>query len=335
MKILVRAPNWIGDSLLAVPALQSLSQNYPESEVWVAAKDWVKDLFISFPFISGIIPLADRADLKTLRSTAQKLKGEAFDTGLLLTNSFGSALLFALARIPNRWGYATDGRRFLLTRGVAPHAPGKTVHQARFYLDLVSALDMTTLAPALSFPLGEEEVHGAKELLASLGISPGPPLIILNPGGYFGSAKRWPPERFGALAALLQEREQAQVVIVGSQSEAPLAELIVDALVTKPVILTGRTSLRQLAAVISLADLFVTNDSGPMHLANALGTPVLALFGPTDPEATAPFQEPSAYLHKAPPCWPCAYRDCPIDHLCMESISPEEVYDLSRKWLPS
>ncbi len=335
MKILVRAPNWIGDSILAVPSLQSLSQNHPEAEIWVLARGWVKDLFVSYPFIRGVIPLPDRADLKTLRRTAQELKGEAFDTGLLLTNSFGSALLFALARIPNRWGYATDGRRFLLTRGVRPRAPGKTIHQAQHYLDLVSGLGMEAVAPSLSFPLGEEEVRGAEGLLASEGISPGSPLTILNPGGYFGSAKRWPPERFGALAALLQEREGARVVIVGSQGEAPLARLITDALVSKPLVLTGRTSLRQLAAVISLADLFVTNDSGPMHLANALGTPVLALFGPTDPEATAPFQEPSAYLHKAPPCWPCAYRDCPIDHRCMESISPEEVYGLSRRWLPS
>jgi heptosyltransferase-2 len=335
MKILVRAPNWIGDSILAVPSLQSLSQNHPEAEIWVLARGWVKDLFVSYPFIRGVIPLPDRADLKTLRRTAQELKGEAFDTGLLLTNSFGSALLFALARIPNRWGYATDGRRFLLTRGVRPRAPGKTIHQAQHYLDLVSRLGMEAVAPSLSFPLGEEEVRGAEGLLASEGVSSGSPLTILNPGGYFGSAKRWPPERFGALAALLQEREGARVVIVGSQGEAPLARLITDALLSKPLVLTGRTSLRQLAAVISLADLFVTNDSGPMHLANALGTPVLALFGPTDPEATAPFQEPSAYLHKAPPCWPCAYRDCPIDHRCMESISPEEVYGLSRRWLPS
>jgi heptosyltransferase-2 len=335
MKILVRAPNWIGDSILAGPSLQSLSQNHPEAEIWVLARGWVKDLFVSYPFITGIIPLPDRADLKTLRRTAQELKGEAFDTGLLLTNSFGSALLFALARIPNRWGYATDGRRFLLTRGVRPRAPGKTIHQAQYYLDLVSGLGMEAVAPSLSFPLGEEEVRGAEGLLASEGVSPGSPLTILNPGGYFGSAKRWPPERFAALAALLQEREGARVVIVGSQGEVPLARLITDALVSKPLILTGRTSLRQLAAVISLADLFVTNDSGPMHLANALGTPVLALFGPTDPESTAPFQEPSAFLHKAPPCWPCAYRDCPFDHRCMESISPEEVYDLSRRWLPS
>jgi heptosyltransferase-2 len=333
MKILVRAPNWIGDSILAVPALQSLSRNHPEADIWIAAKGWVKDLFVSYPFIKGVIPLPDQADLKTLRRTAHELQGHAFDTGLLLTNSFGSALLLALARIPNRWGYATDGRRFLLTRGVRPRPPGKTAHQVRHYLDLLSGLDMKTVAPALSFPLGEEEVRGAEGLLAAQGISPGSPLAILNPGGYFGSAKRWPPERFGALAALLQEREQAQVVIVGSQDEAPLAGLIADALGSKPAILTGRTSLRQLAAVISLADLFVTNDSGPMHLANALGTPVLALFGPTDPDATAPFQDPSAYLHKAPPCWPCAYRDCPIDHRCMESISPEEAYDLCRRWL--
>ena len=96
MKILVRAPNWIGDSILAVPAIHSLSQNHPEAEIWVAAKGWVKDLFISYSFIKGIVSLPDRADLKNLLRTAQELKGQDFDTGLLLTNSFGSALLFAL-----------------------------------------------------------------------------------------------------------------------------------------------------------------------------------------------------------------------------------------------
>jgi heptosyltransferase-2 len=333
MKILVRAPNWIGDSILAVPALQSLSHNHPEAEIWVAARRWVKDLFVSYPFISGVIPLADRADLKTLRSAAQELKGHAFDAGLLLTNSFGSALLFALARIPHRWGYATDGRRILLTRGVRPRDPGTTTHQTQYYLDLISGLDMKTQAPALSFPLGEDEVQEAEGLLRAKGISPASPLAILNPGGYFGSAKRWPPESFSALAAKLQENEQAQVVIVGSQEEIPLGELVAKPLVAKPAILSGQTSLRQLAAVISLADLFVTNDSGPMHMANAVGTPVLAIFGPTDPEATAPFQDPSAWLHKPPPCWPCAYRDCPIDHRCMASISPEEVHGLCRRWL--
>ena len=121
---------------------------------------------------------------------------------------------------------------------------------------------------------------------------------------------------------------------MGSGNEASLAEAIAKPLASPPVILTGRTSLRQLASVMQAADLCVTNDSGPMHLANALGTPTLAIFGPTDPDATAPFQDPSAYIHKPPACWPCAYRDCPFDHRCMESISPEEVFALSRRWLP-
>jgi heptosyltransferase-2 len=157
---------------------------------------------------------------------------------------------------------------------------------------------------------------------------------LLNPGGYFGSAKRWPAARFSALASLFQEQMQAQIVIVGSKNEASLAEAIAEPLASSPVNLAGRTSLRQLAAVIHTADLCITNDSGPMHLSNALGTPVLAIFGPTDPKATAPFQEPSAYLHKPPTCWPCAYRDCPFDHRCMESISPEEVFAVSQRWLP-
>ncbi len=333
MKILVRAPNWIGDSILAVPAIQSLFQGDPETEIWVAAKRWVKDLFLSYPFIKGVILLPDRSDLNSLRRTARELKESGFQAGLMLTNSFGSALPFAWARIPNRWGYAADGRRALLTRSVRRPAPEAPIHQVRYYLNLISGLGLEASEPVLSFPLDQQEIQEAEELLSAEGISSRTPLVLLNPGGYFGSAKRWPTARFSALASLFQERMQAQVVIVGSKNETSLARDIAKPLTSSPVILAGRTSLRQLAAVIHTADLCITNDSGPMHLANALGTPVLAIFGPTDPEATAPFQEPSAYLHKPPACWPCAYRDCPFDHRCMESISPEEVFAVSQRWL--
>ncbi len=334
MKVLVRAPNWIGDSVLAVPALENLHRNMPEAEIWIAAKSRVAPVFSGFPFITGIIPLPDSSGLTGLLRQARELKEQDFDVGLLFTNSFASALQLFLARIPQRWGYTTDGRAFLLTRKIPLRPPWETFHQVYYYLDLISGVGMKTEAPALSFPLNKDEVLWAKEFLVELGVSPSAPLVILNPGGYFGSAKRWPPEQYAALADMLQDRFKAQIAIIGSSQELPLATTIAGFLTVKPVILSGRTSLRQLAAVISRARLCVTNDSGPMHLANALGVPVVALFGPTLPEATAPFQEPSAFVRKPVPCWPCAYRNCPLDHRCMAAISPEDVFEFCRRWLP-
>jgi heptosyltransferase-2 len=333
MRVLVRAPNWIGDSVLAIPALENLHLNLPEAEIWIAAKAWVEPVFSEFPFISGIIPLPERSGLKDQFRQARELTELDFDAGLLLTNSFESALQLFLARIPQRWGYATDGRGFLLTRKIPLRPPWETFHQVYYYMDLISGMGMKTAPPALSFPLNRHEVLGAEQFLFEQGISPSLPLVILNPGGYFGSAKRWPPERYAALAVLLQDQFKAQIAIIGSAQESPLAESIAGNLAVKPLILSGLTSLRQLAALINRAQLCITNDSGPMHLANALRIPVVALFGPTIPEATAPFQEPSAVIRKPVPCWPCAYRDCPLDHRCMNFISPEDVLEISQRWL--
>jgi heptosyltransferase-2 len=334
MKLLIRAPNWIGDSILAVPAIESIPHRYPDVEIWISGRPWIKDLFLSYPFIEGIIPLPDRLDLKSLRGSSRELKRYGFDTGLLLTNSFASALLFALAGIPERWGYATDGRGFLLTRRIPPApASAATVHQVEYYRTLISALGFNPVPPSLSFALEPEEMQWADDYLQTLGAAPSKPLVVIHPGGHYGRAKRWSPDRFQALAALLQERKQAQIVIVGSADDMPTAKVVAGSMKPAPINLTGRTSLRQLAAVLSRADLCVCNDSGPMHVANALRIPVVALFGPTDPCATAPFQEPSTYIRNPVACWPCSYRDCPFDHRCMTSISVEDVYASCMAWL--
>jgi heptosyltransferase-2 len=334
MKYLVRVPNWIGDCLLAVPAIRSLQHSDPEAEIWITAKDWVKDLFLRYPFVKGTVSLPPPGGgLRGLGRFAGTLREQGFDTALLLTNSFGSALPFALARIRNRWGYSSDGRRPLLTRSIRLGGEEHPAHQVYYYLNLVSAMGAPPLPPSLDFPLHEDEITWAAAFLSQQGLSLKDTLVVLNPGGYYGSAKRWPAASFGALAARLQADKGAQIVIVGTQHESPLAESISNVLSVPPMILTGRTTLRQLAAVISRADLMVTNDSGPMHLANALQVPVVALFGPTDPRVTAPFQEPSTWLHNQVPCWPCSYRDCPFDHRCMMSLSPAEVYEACLRWL--
>lgn len=333
MKIVVRAPNWIGDSVLSLPALECLGKNYPQAEIWVAAKEWVKDIFAALHFVKGVIPLPPADDLKSLTVSVQTIKKLKFDIGLLLPNSFSSALLFYLAKIPQRWGYSSDGRNLLLTKWVSPKKQDGSVHQLNCYLDLVSNLGLKTVAPKLSFPLSKKEKMDAKKLLLSLNMDLRRPLVFLHPGASYGPAKRWSVLKFSELASLLQKRKKASFIISGSNDEAQLAESVAMLMREKPVSLAGKTSLLRLASLISNADLFITNDSGPMHLANALHVPVVAIFGPTDPTLTGPYQQPSAVVKKDVPCSPCSYRECPFDHRCMENIPIEEVFQACQKFL--
>lgn len=334
MKIVVRAPNWIGDSILAMPSIESLSRNYPDAQIWIATKKWVQDLFLSRDFIKSVIPLAETNNgLKNLNTSAQRIKKHNFDIGVLLTNSFVSALLFYLAKIPQRWGYSMDGRRFLLTKGIAQKKEINSFHQVNYYLNLISSLGLKTYPPQLSLPLTQEERQKAKEMLHSLNIDLKQPLIILHPGASYGPAKRWPVAKYAELASLLQERKRANILIIGSSEEAELTESIASTMTKKPFNLAGNTSLRLLTGLISHAHLFITNDSGPMHMANAMKIPVVAIFGPTDPKITGPFQDPAKVLKKDVPCWPCRYRECPFDHRCMMNIHPDEALQACLQYL--
>lgn len=333
VKIVIRAPNWVGDSVLALPAMNVVKKNFPEAEIWVAAQEWVKDLFIMGDMFSGVLSLSKHNGFKNIRDSARSLRSSHFDVGILFTNSFASALVFYMARIPQRWGYRKDGRGILLTKKIPVQSNKSRPHQAHYYLDLLSGLGLEKFPEELSLSVDEPEKGKVKEWLKSRNISIQQPLVIFNPGAYYGSSKRWPAENYAELAALLQSRAQAQILITGSAAETPLAEAISARMTKGPLILTGQTSLSQLAALISLADLFVTNDSGPMHLANSLKVPLVALFGPTEPARTGPFQQPATVIHKGALCWPCSYRQCPFDHRCMMDISPGEVYEACQKFL--
>jgi heptosyltransferase-2 len=326
MKVLVRVPNWIGDSVLARPAIESICKHFSGGEVWLSAADWVKDLFSPDVGIAGILPLAPVNNIGALRASARELKGHHFEAGILLTNSFGSALLLFLAGIPERWGYAADGRRLLLTRAVRSANSDLPRHQLHYYLDLVSGLGLTVRPAEMRLSVPPEETERARQLLIEMGLDPRRPLVILSPGAAYGPAKRWPASRFARLAALFQAKNDAAILIIGSAGETEIAAAIASSLSDKPAVLTGQTTLPQLLGLISLASLFVSNDTGPMHLANAIRVPVLAIFGPTDPEVTGPFERPAAVIKKEVPCWPCSYRKCPYDHRCMTQIEPDEVY---------
>jgi len=325
MRIAVRAPNWIGDSILAIPCLRSLKTNFPDSHITIVAKNWVKDVFLHLEFVDDILTIPDKNDIKSLKSTAKKLKKCEFDTGLLLTNSFLSALLFYMAGIPERWGYKKEGRQILLTKSVSKKNQREKIHQVQYYQNLILSLGLKTNLPNLHISATKKEKDLAKEFLLSFNLDPQKKFAVLNPGAYYGSAKRWPVSKYKELVKILQKKTNLNLLIIGSQAEADLARSISANLEEKPINIAGKTSIRMLAGIISLAHLVISNDSGPMHLSNALGIPVVALFGPTVPAVTRPFHRPYRVIKKDVPCWPCSYRECPYDHQCMLKISPQEV----------
>ncbi len=274
---------------MAVPALRSLRRGFPQAEIWVAAKAGTGGLFAVDGLADGTVELPEDSDVRGLRLAARKIRERSFDAGLLLTNSFGSALLFYLGGVRERWGYAADGRSLLLTKPVPRPKTAGPRHHVHYYLDLVAGLGLKTLPPDLKISLPPADRQAARARLDSLGVDPVRPLVALCPGAGYGPAKRWPADRFAAAAALIQERRGTEVLIIGSAAEAGIAEAIRKEMDRPPRLLTGSTSLRELMSVIALSTLVISNDTGPMHLAGALGVPVVGIFGPTDPAVTGPF----------------------------------------------
>ncbi|HDJ24027.1 MAG TPA: lipopolysaccharide heptosyltransferase II [Candidatus Aminicenantes bacterium] len=332
MKILVRVPNWLGDAVLAIPAIKDLHYNFSHDQIVIMGQPWAQDLYSPLGFISEFVSLGKINHLRDFFSFAQNLHQQQFELGLLLTNSFSSAFLFSLARIPQRWGYSQDGRRLLLTR--APSPPAGPVHQVEYYRQLLLALECRLSSDdseVFSLPLPEDP-RQRDALAEAFQLDKKKPWIIFHPGAAYGPAKRWPARHFAQLAELLAQKN-AEIVLVGTQKEFALGAQI-SSLAPFPLKnLCGRTSLPQLIKLIQQAHLVVANDSGPLHLANLVRTPVVALFGPTDPRQTGPFRPPAQVLKKPAPCWPCWYRTCPFDHRCLTSITPEEVLASAEKFL--
>jgi heptosyltransferase II len=334
MNIVVRTPNWIGDVLLSLPTVDSLRANFPQAEIWLAANDWTRDLLAGTVYSDHVLLLPSLKGLKVRRAAARALRTRGFEIGLLLTNSFSSAWLFAAAKIPERWGYVRDARGPLLTKRVRPPKADPAPHMVRYYLGLLEGLGLRTLPAEIKLAVSEDERSGFRRKLASLGVDPDKKMAVLAPGAAYGSAKRWPAAKFAELSRLLRDHGDAEVVLVGSAGDKALIEEILSPPSRRMLSLAGTTSLRELLAVLSLASVVVSNDSGPMHMANALRIPVVGIFGPTDPRVTAPFHSPSTVVKKEEiPCWPCLYRICPFDHRCMTRLTADDVFAAAAPFL--
>lgn len=320
-RVLVRAPNWVGDTVLSLPALRDVRRNFPAARLEVLARPAVADVYRAVAEVDAVREcLSFGADVAALRG--------AFDLGVLFPNSFASALQLYRAGIKERFGYATDGRGLLLTRRCPVPAEVRGESEVYYYRAMLGGVGLTvTAAPDVSLRVPEAWRAAARDLLGGDG-SPagaGGPWLGLNPGAAYGTAKRWIPERYAAVADRLAKRHGLRPVIVGGPGEIEAARRLAAAMETRPLILCGRTTLGELLGVIAELRLLLTNDSGPMHLAAAVGTKVVAVIGPTDWRETHPFTSRAILVREPVPCAPCKLRDCPIDHRCMTRVTVERV----------
>ena len=337
-RLVILSPNWLGDAVMALPAIADVRRAAPEASITVAARGAIAPLFRLVPEVDGTIVLPKPVgihDVARWRALGAELAGGDFDTALLFPNSLHSALLGLRAGIPERWGYRAGWRGRLLTRAV-PRTPG--LHQVAAYQALVHALGFANGPGEPRVRVAADARDAAIRLLKERGWDGHAPIVALAPGAAYGGAKRWPPRYFGELAVALAA-DGVSCVMVGSAADRPTTDAVARAFHAAGPTgrtlhdLAGRTDLSELAGVLTLCRTLVTNDSGAMHLAAAAGVSVTAVFGPTDDTATRPLGAAHAVLTHPVWCRPCMLRDCPIDHQCMRGVGVAAVLASARRTL--
>jgi heptosyltransferase-2 len=324
--ILVRATNWVGDAVMSLPALRAIRDRFPDAAISVLARPWVKDLYARESWRHRIIPYtAGPRDWAGKWSAAAQLGREKFDCAILLQNAFDAALIAWMARIPARIGYARDARGWLLTTPVPVPEPGETpAHQRFYYLELLRRAGIVDRVPqvdAIRLEGAEAAAREGRPLLRGC-------VVGVSPGAAYGSAKRWLPERFAESATRLARELRGGVAVFGSRDERPLCEQVASGIRAAGVDamnFAGETTLRQFIDMAAACRVYLTNDSGAMHIASALGVPTVAIFGATDHIATGPTGELACIVREPVSCSPCLLRECPIDHRCMTAVSSERV----------
>jgi heptosyltransferase-2 len=327
--ILVRATNWVGDAVMSLPALRALRERFPEARITVVAKPWVAGLYARESWAAEIIPY-NETTLAGKWRFARGLRGRGFDMALLLQNAFEAAAMARVAGVPERIGYNRDGRRWLLTRAVRPPAKGEIPRHERFYyLELLRRAGLMDALPegeAIRLEGAEAARAAGNTMLEARGLAQ--PVIGLSPGAAYGSAKRWPAERFAQAALMVARIDGGSAAVFGSGAERELCAEVADRIAREGVEcrnLAGETTLAEFIDMAAACRVFLTNDSGSMHIASALGVPTVAVFGATDAEATGPTGPLARVVREPVECSPCLLRSCPIDHRCMTRVSPDRV----------
>jgi heptosyltransferase II len=331
--IIVRMPNWLGDLVMATPVLADLRHHWPEAKITamcqgglgtVLQEDPHVDELLNFKKPSGWIHRKEHLDI------IEPLRQGHYDLGVLLTNSFSSAWWFWRGNVQNKIGYATHMRNWLLDIPVPFPEQREFQHLVITYKMLLAPLGIPLTSSSPHLYITEQEKQLIQEWLAKYGIEKGDIIVGINPGAAYGSAKCWLPERFKELSQLLLEDPKVKILYFGDRAGAQLVSQLCVGMPERVINLAGKTSLRELMAFIQACTVFLTNDSGPMHIASAMGTPLIALFGSTSDIATSPYSG-GIVIHKHVACSPCYRRECPIDFRCMTRIEVDEVYSQLRK----
>jgi heptosyltransferase-2 len=335
--ILIRGTNWIGDSIITIPALRELRRIFPDSRLTLMVKPWARDIFLGADYLDDIL-VYDKAGRGVLDGTAKivkEIRAKKFDTAILFQNAFEAAALAFFARIPVRVGFPTDGRGLLLTHRLNRTTEIVDGHQIYYYLHIVSQIEeqffgesnVDFLRPQYKLEITKEQQDAAQKVLNKFEVLPGKTLIAINPGATNSRARRWLPDRFADLADKLIDRGDCNVVFIGAASENEIAEGIIRQMRHKPVRLTGRTSLAESIGVLSLADLLISNDTGPAYVSAALCTTTITIYGSSNFWSICPTSPTSHIIHFPVHCSPCMLPDCPTQHECMVGVTVDMVYD--------
>ncbi|MEK6406416.1 MAG: lipopolysaccharide heptosyltransferase II [Acidobacteriota bacterium] len=338
-RVMIRLPNWVGDAVMAAPALRELRRIFHDARITFVARPWVAGLFEGEGLADSVIPVHDAPGLvhtgRNFIHEARQLRRERFDLAVLLQNAFGAALLARAAGAKMIGGYPTDSRRALLDFVVPFDQNHKRAHQVRYYLNIaakleeklsgVSCVEMETLGPQLH--VGRDQRERARLKLEQSGIrTDAAPILALCPGATNSRAKRWPAERFAATADRLAEQNGFQTVIVGTAGDVEAAEEVARRMRSRAAALAGRTNIADLKAVLACTSLVISNDTGTAHVSAALGVPTVVVFGPTEHVSTRPLSDAATVVRHDVECSPCMLRDCPIDHRCMTRVEVDDVY---------
>jgi heptosyltransferase-2 len=337
MKILVRATNWVGDAVMSIPALRAIRSRWPGAEIVILARPWVADLYRGQGYADRIVVYENKGKHKGFwgrERLARALRRDKFDVAVLFQNAFDAAWIAWRARIPERIGYARDGRSWLLTRAIPLPAKGETPdHEVYDYLELLRRagwLERLPRVDEITIAVDEGDRQKALQHLSAAGVRQNALRIAFASGAAYGSAKCWEPERYAELADRLVTALDADVILFGAPQESGMAARIAGAMRHRAFNLVGATPIGELPALLSTCRLFIGNDSGAMHVAGAVGLPVIGIFGPTDPEGTRPVTPQFTLIREPVDCSPCFLRKCPIDHRCMTRISVDRVFEAAR-----
>jgi heptosyltransferase-2 len=326
-KILIRGTNWIGDAILTIPAIASIRATYPQSHIAVLAKPWLADIYKLFAAADEIIIYEKKYDnAPGVFRLAQMLRKRKFDAAILLQNAIEAAIMSCAAGIPVRAGYESDGRGILLTHRVKRSKEIRKLHQIDYYLEMVKALGCVSVNKEMHLETKINQVD-AQSALRKYIADYQKPLVGFAPGASYGAAKKWFPERFAAVADKIAAAFDSPIILLGGKSDANTAEEVRKSAHTGLINLAGKTDLKEAVYLISRCRLFISNDSGLMHIAGALNIPTIAIFGSTNPATTSPTGNQSIVMRRGVPCSPCLKKTCPTDFRCMDLITVDNVYD--------